>query len=318
MKGTPKVILLLYVLMAYVVAQFCWWAYLIYDLNVEILNLEAVINETGVVSKEDSRSKLWMILGEGSVFLLLLLIGAGYIRKFVLREQRLAKQERNFLLATTHEFNSPIAAIKLNLQTLQRRQVNPEQQQSILSSALSANQRLELLVSNILTASRLDAGRYEVMKEVSVLADVFRTMEHRFDALCKEHKSSLNHDLSDVNLAVPIETRAFELILGNLIENALKYAPATPIVLKAFGNKGKVVVQVIDQGPGIEKEEQRNVFRKFYRSENEETRSQKGTGLGLYLVKQLLELHGAKLQLKDSTPSGCTFEMTFKAIDRGT
>jgi signal transduction histidine kinase len=258
-----------------------------------------------------------MILGEGSVFLLLLLIGAGYIRKFVLREQRLAKQERNFLLATTHEFNSPIAAIKLNLQTLQRRTVNPEQQQSILTSALSANQRLEILVSNILTASRLDAGRYEVMCENTTLVDVLKVLEQRFDPLCQEKKSSLSSQVEDTDLSIPMETRAFELVMGNLIENALKYAPGTPIKIHAFRSKDKVVVEVSDEGPGIDKEEGRNVFRKFYRSENEETRSQKGTGLGLYLVKQLLELHGAKLQLRNNQPSGCLFEMTFKANERG-
>ena len=98
MQKPPKTVILLYVLLGYVVLQFVWWAYLIYDLNVELIDARHAIYDGGssFIRGEDVRRQLTMILGEGTVFLSLLLIGAYYIRKFILREHRLAKQERNF------------------------------------------------------------------------------------------------------------------------------------------------------------------------------------------------------------------------------
>lgn len=313
MKGIPKAIFLLYILLGYVVAQFGWWAYLIYDLNVQIIDLNTQLYPSELRLENEVRNKLFMILGEGSVFMTLLFIGAFYIRKFVLREQRLARQERNFLLATTHEFNSPIAAIKLNLQTLQKRSLSEEQFKGVLGSALGANQRLELLVSNILAASRLDAGRFELHEEEVALQQVFQNLKNRFNLIALESGSELKFSCQ-ADLKVWSDAGVIELIIGNLIENALKYAPSSPVLIDAKLNNGKVMISVSDFGPGIPRDEQEQVFRKFYRVENEETRSQKGTGLGLYLVRQLADLHGAKVQLKANTPKGCVFIITVNGI----
>src|SRR5690606_26179412 len=122
-----------------------WWGYLIYDLNVD-LSAASASDVSGSLNR-----KLWMILGEGSVFIFLLMTGAFYIRKFILREHRLTRQERNFLLATTHEFNSPIAAIKLNLQTLKKRS---EEHTSELQSR-------ENLVCRLLLEKKKRNGRHE-------------------------------------------------------------------------------------------------------------------------------------------------------------
>jgi signal transduction histidine kinase len=314
MKGIPKAIFLLYILLGYVIAQFVWWAYLIYDLNAQIIDLNNQISPGAISIQNEVRNKLFMILGEGSVFLTLLLIGAFYIRKFVLREQKLARQERNFLLATTHEFNSPIAAIKLNLQTLQKRTLSEEQYKSILGSALGANQRLELLVSNILTASRLDAGRFELHQEEVEMTRIFQNLLNRFKLIAAESGSELKFNFQD-DIIVWSDSSALELMTGNLIENALKYAPHSLVLIEAKRVNDMVEISVADNGPGIPKDEWGQVFRKFYRVENEETRSQKGTGLGLYLVQQLADLHGASVELKANAPKGCIFTITVKGIE---
>lgn len=315
MDYTPKVIILLYLLLGYVIAQFAWWGYSIYDLSAELIQAkDALAASTDLGTSAESnelRRKIWMILGEGSVFLALLIIGAFYIRKFILREHRLAKQERNFLLATTHEFNSPIAAIKLNLQTLAKREVTGEQKQSILDGALSSTQRLEGLVSNILMASRLDAGKLELLTEKLEMHALLETMKKRYGSIAASLGGSLILQTGG-DACIYGDRNAVESLLGNLIENAIKYAPGHAVTIGYECVSGRVKVFVADTGKGIAVGERGNIFKKFYRTENEETRSQKGSGLGLYLVKELVELHGGRMEVTDNTPNGAVFTVEFK------
>ncbi len=314
MDGRPKVIVLFYLLLGYVVAQFVWWGYSIYDLNAELIVANDALSalEGGASASANAlRGKIWMIMGEGSVFLTLLLIGAFYIRKFILREQRLAQQERNFLLATTHEFNSPIAAVKLNLQTLAKREVSGEQKQNILDGALSSTQRLEGLVSNLLIASRLDAGKLELLKESVDMHDMMETMKKRYTVLAQTASCSLEWATQE-GLIINVDRHAVESALGNLIENAIKYAPGSKIKVGYETQMDGVQLFVADEGKGIARSERGNIFKKFYRSENEETRSQKGSGLGLYLVKELVRLHHGRITVTNNTPQGSIFTIEFK------
>ena len=314
MKKTPKVVLLLYVLLGYVFAQFSWWAYLIYDLNREIFNAnERLISIGGEAMSEAPsglQNKLWMILGEGSVFLSLLLIGAFYIRKSIIRQQRLALQERNFILATTHEFNSPIASIKLNLQTLSKREMDADQRFQMLDGALSSAHRLELLVSNLLLASRLDGGKLEMFYEELDLKRHLISISKRFDSLAEKSHNRLIIECQE-GLVLIADKSAFDTIISNLIENTLKYAPGTEVVIRAQIQNSSVVVEVLDVGPGIPKLERDHVTKKFYRMGNEETRSQKGSGLGLYLVQQLVLLHNAQMSIQENHPKGTAFSIKF-------
>ncbi len=307
MDKAPRILLLHYVLIAYVTLQFVWWAWLIYDLNVEIIELRALIaGET--VASDDIKRKLWMILGEGSVFFTLLGIGAWYIRKFVLREHRLARQERNFLLATTHEFNSPIAAVKLNLQTLQRKELNPEQRETMVQGALQATTRLQSLVGNVLMASRIDAGKYQLHREPVDLGRLLQRLTGSLQPLIAEAGNTLELDVQ-VSESVNIDPSSFEFVISNLVVNAIKYAPGTIISLSVHEMDGVLHIVVSDHGPGIPEQERERVFTKFYRMGSEDTRAKKGTGLGLYLVKELIDLQGGKIQvMATSERGGATFK----------
>ena len=316
MQRGPKILLLLYLLVGYVIAQFSWWAYSIYDLNVDLLEKERELllaqgTEVGPI-QDTVKGKVLMIFGEGAVFLGLLLVGAYYIRRFILREHRLARQERNFLLATTHEFNSPIASVKLNLQTLAKREVSLENKEKLIDGALSSTQRLELLVTNILMASRLDAGKLELLEENLELHEFFRHMESRYHSLAERADCSVQLEVDD-SVTLHVDRNALETIIGNLIENAIKYAPSSDITIGYKVIQKGIRMFVRDNGPGIPEQEREAVFRKFYRPQNEETRSQKGSGLGLYLVKELIELHKGTVSIEPVTPSGVQINVHFKA-----
>jgi len=303
---SSRTLILLYVLLGYVVIQFAWWGVLLYELNVEMALVTSGPG-SGHMAKAPGRT-LTMILGEGTVFLSLLLIGAFYIRKYLLREQKLARQVRNFLLATTHEFNSPIAAAKLNLQTLKRKEMDAELRAQVVDGALSAVTRLENLVSNVLMASRIDSGKFELHCEPVNLDHLFRGLTRRFEQVAAEtgNKIVLSVEQEGVFEA---DAAALELVAGNLIQNAIKYAPGTGITVRVNSRNGEADISVADEGPGIPDDEKENVFRKFYRMGNEETRSRKGTGLGLYLARELVHMHRGTIQLKNNRPRGTLFKI---------
>jgi two-component system phosphate regulon sensor histidine kinase PhoR len=316
-RKSPKTVLLLYVLLGYVVLQFVWWAYLIYDLNVELIDakLAAVGHDSPQDRGDDVRRQLTMILGEGTVFLSLLLVGAYYIRKFILREHRLAKQERNFLLATTHEFNSPIAAIRLNLQTLAKRTLNEAQKTQIISGAINASHRLESLVSNLLIASRIDAGKFDVVMERFDINLLIHNVIERSKPIHVNSGGDVVLMKESDEYIIEADKRAMELIAENLISNAIKYAPGKDIVVRVLSKSNRLTISFEDSGAGIPVEERKNIFNKFYRIENEETRSQKGTGLGLFLVKELVIAQGGEILFKPNKKQGAIFEINFE-IDK--
>tara|TARA_B110000046_G_C12965192_1_gene386369 strand:- start:394 stop:1161 length:768 start_codon:yes stop_codon:yes gene_type:complete len=247
-----------------------------------------------------------MIIGEGAVFVTLVLVGSFFIRKYVLREHRMAHQERNFLLATTHELNSPIAAAKLNLQTLRRAGLNDEQKSQMIDSGLSNVVRLEKLVLNILTASRIDAGKFQLIKDRVNLEALLKKITRRHSIQLQENNMSVLMTIpSEIELEV--DEGALELVFENLLFNAIKYAKGADFGIIAKDSKRSARIEVFDTGNGVDVFQLKLLFKKFYRVGSEETRSQKGTGLGLYLVKEVIGLHQGSITAMKNDPSGLRF-----------
>ena len=177
-KNTPRSLLVFYVLVSYVVLQFCWWFYLLFDLNNQIYDLRISLSDfinQGVESEMLLRKKLsqkhWMILGEGLVFILLLLLGIIQTRKSFRRETRVIRQQKNFLLSVTHELKSPIASVKLYLQTLEKRDLERSKQIELIQKAIAETNRLDHLVENILVTAQIDNHVLMIQKENHNLSD---------------------------------------------------------------------------------------------------------------------------------------------------
>ena len=142
---------LFYLLSLYVLIQFSWWGYLlIFSSQEEAVNME---------------KRTLMILGEGSVFLLLLLLGFWRIKKSINKEIAFSKNQNNFLLSITHELKTPIASIKLFLQTLQKGKISITKNKDLLEATIHENQRLENLINNILFASAMDSNKMKPHKQ---------------------------------------------------------------------------------------------------------------------------------------------------------
>lgn len=318
-------IALFYLLVAYVLLQFIWWAYLLINLNLEIFHykvelLQFIHSHTENIDAEKAafykslKSRWAMVLGEGVVFMTLLLIGINKTKNAFKKEFALAKQQKNFLLSITHEFKSPLAAVKLNLQTLQKRKLESPQKEEIIRRALLETERIHLLIENALMASRLESHNYEhYFEEINLSTFVRETIDEFVDR--QDHEFILNHEIEN-NISINGDKFALTSLIYNLIENAEKYSEKgkeITIQLKSIGDK-EAQILVKDQGYGIPAKEKVKVFEKFYRIGNEDTRKTKGTGLGLFIVQHVVNLHKGKIVIKDNTPQGTIFEINIPTL----
>lgn len=291
--------LIFYVLSAYVVVQFIWWGYHIIELTNELNEKESLIGK-----------RVTMIMGEGAVFLLLLLVGIWQIRRAIKKELDLSLRQKNFLLSVTHELKTPLAANKLYIQTVNKRDLDVNQRNELLGKAIDENMRLERMIDNILNASRLENDSLNPTFEEFDVVKLLHSVAERFTLI--HHAKKIHVEAKD-ELIIKADRYMMETVLGNLTENALKYAGAeSDITLYAYKQDGKTMLGVKDTGPGIPKGIRLDIFKKFFRAENEETRTQKGTGLGLYIVAQLVRMQNGTIDCIDNLPKGVNFIITLK------
>lgn len=262
-------------------------------------------------SMNDIRSrKISMLVGEGSVFVVLLILGFWQIKRALKREFELARMEKTFLLSVTHELKTPIAAVKLSLETLKSRKLSEEQQAQILTDALRENNRLQFLSENILLATRLDQKQHHLQKETIDFSALILAEVNRFQLTTGRLESNIQSNLQLVG-----EPELLRALVSNLIENALKYSSSEEAVfVDAKHENNQIILSVADHGQGIAEKELPHIFEKFYRIGNEETRRHKGTGLGLYIVKSILKLHEGKIDVRSNQPQGTIFTVQLNAI----
>jgi signal transduction histidine kinase len=263
---------------------------------------------TALQQEQLFNTKVWMIVGEGGVFLVMLVLGFWYIKRTISRELQLARMEKTFLLSVTHELKTPIAAIRLFLETMKARKLTEEQTKSILNDALRETERLQMLSENILLATRFDKGRGELMNEQVHLSDMLVQLSQRVQATNKVH-FQLN---VEEDVLMRGDRELLRAMCSNLIENAVKYSATAAEICISLKSLGKeIIVTIADNGIGIPDEEKLKVFDKFYRSGNEQTRQHKGTGLGLYIASSVVRLHHGNIRVLDNIPNGCVFEVVF-------
>jgi signal transduction histidine kinase len=312
-------ITIFYLLIVYVVLQFSWWAYLLTELNrevythrTEIANLQstgspATTSATASELEAKMSHRNWMVLGEGMVFLSLLIWGSIITYRSFRRDMELARLQKNFLLSITHEFKSPLASIRLYLETISKHELDKGKQQQFIRNALTDTDRLNTLVENALMASLIEHdGHFFAAEEVD-LSSLLESTRQIFERV-PGHPSLVAEIAPDVH--VKGDRQALGTLVNNLLENAVKYAPGgTPVSLVLKQEGGWAELRVSDEGIGIPDKEKEQVFRKFYRAGNELTRSTKGTGLGLFLVKYIVEKHQGSVKVSDRHPKGTVFSV---------
>jgi signal transduction histidine kinase len=256
--------------------------------------------------------KINMYLMEGVVMALILFWGIIWIYRSLLLRLQFNRSQNNFLLSITHELKTPLASIKLYLETLMKRELSKEQSQVIITNSISDVNRLKDLVDNILMATQLDSKKYILNNTNLKVSETITNCIEKY-ALPRNLKSRLICNIQD-EIYLLTDQLALETVLVNLISNAEKYSPADGkifIDLRINSQKDRLLLTVTDEGNGISESDKKNLFGKFFRVGDESVRRTKGTGLGLFIVKNLLNLMKAEITVKDNYPKGTIFELSF-------
>jgi K+-sensing histidine kinase KdpD len=326
---TPKinrrltaVTIVYWALLTYMIAALLWWFIALVKQNdtLTAVQLQQLTGSTGQVHIQTQTSeqllqkqkrKRVQYIAEGLTFLALIVVGAVYVYRATRRQIRASVQQQNFMMAVTHELKTPIAVTQLNLETLQKRKLEPAQQEKMIASTLQEANRLNMLCNNILLASQLDSKAY---KESRIEINFSDLVEGCIDSFKQHYPSRLVIEQIEPSLYLDGETLLLQMLVNNLLENAHKYAPQDTDITVVLAQKVTAIeLLVIDNGKGIPDNEKPKIFEKFYRVGSEATRNTKGTGLGLYLCKKITQNHNANISVTDNKPQGSKFVVTFNS-----
>jgi len=258
----------------------------------------------------------YAILAVGVALLVLVLVGVIVYLALTVKAIALSQRQSNFIDSVTHELKSPLASLKLALQTLTRRPVAAERQAEFHGIMLADVERLDALVDHLLDAAKT-LQRRRRPGEATALEPVLRQV---CAAVVQRHGSAPDTVTLDCTAAPGVRVLAretdLEIVFRNLVDNAVKYAgPAPWVEVTATAEpRGRVTVRVADNGPGIPVASRPEVFRRFVRLGSELERSTPGTGLGLFLVRSLVRQMRGKVSVSGRLPPpGTVFEVELRA-----
>ena len=250
-----------------------------------------------------SRSVTVAMFALGIILLAGVLAGVIAYLTMTVRAFRLNQRQSNFIDSVTHELKSPIASLKLYLQTMARRTVDIDQQQDFHRIMLEDVERLDSLINHLLDAARIDRGIEPAANEL-VRLDVL--LQQCATAACVRYRlPSDTVQIKGPSISIESQIVQLEILFRNLIDNAVKYGGAPPRVLVTTEMvDGGAEVSILDNGGGIPANQRRKVFARFVRLGNELERSRPGTGLGLYLVRNVVRSLGGNVRILDRSEQG--------------
>jgi two-component system phosphate regulon sensor histidine kinase PhoR len=271
----------------------------------------ASVNETvaAILAKETS-SRINRHVWEGGFFVLVLLCGLTVLTRTIRHDAELRVRQQNFLAAVSHEFKSPLASMRLSAETLLMR-VSDDDSQRLGHRILDDGERLLRMVDNLLDTTRLEEGRVQLAPEIIRLHPLAESCLEELTVRAEHNNIELQFDVPQ-NLAIYADRAMLETVLRNLLDNAVKACIAGKgrrIELHAGLAGDRVEFSVSDDGLGFPPEDAAMIFEKFYRLGDELRRSTPGTGLGLYIVRQLVKLCDASISAESGGPD-CGAKLT--------
>jgi signal transduction histidine kinase len=252
----------------------------------------------------------WVLLLVGAVCFLLIVVGVVVYLTLSIKAINLSQRQSNFIDSVTHELKSPIASLKLYLQTLTRHQPTTEERQEFYQAMLEDVERLDQLINHVLDAARLDRAALDTSKQTVALDDL---LERCAVEVCNRHRvPPATIQLQLKPYSVLAWRSDLELVFRNLLDNAVKYAGSPPEVMVTMdeSESGRVRVRVSDNGRGIPHKFRDKVFGRFVRLGTELEREQPGLGLGLYIVRTLVARLRGRVRVRSREDRhGTTFEV---------
>ena len=294
---SPKSALIVFiVLVVYVLAMAVWWIIFMAELTAEKFKMAAQLGATpeyvdALHRQEISRQ---IMLGmEGVVFLLVILLGVWLFYRSLQQAGRLRARQENFVMAVTHELKTPLASMGVYLDTLQSDKISVERKLTVVPRIKQDLRRLERLVEDILEAGRFESGEFRLNRQLIDLATLLHTVA---DSTADRKEGAGIKVTRRIEPDVPVMADAPVIgrAISAIIDNATKYSGGSPadITITLRRRKHRAEITIADKGLGIDKQELGPIFDRFYRVGHEMTRSSSGTGLGLYLCREMIRSHG--------------------------
>ncbi len=263
---------------------------------------------TGVIAKLS-----WTLLSVGTLILAIVLAGVITYLTLSIKAINLSRRQSNFIDSVTHELKSPIASLKLYLQTMHKREVSDEERSTFHRYMMDDVKRLDNLISHLLDAGAVTKGEENLGVEEIRLHDLIQRCA---DSVCDRYRvdrSAVALDLTACSIEGNREDAL--MIFRNLLDNAVKYAGSPPKVTATLRvERDRAVAEISDNGAGIPRDMRRKVFGRFVRLGEELQRKKPGTGLGLFIVRTLVKRMGGKVRVLDrDRKMGTVFEVRLPA-----
>ena len=248
---------------------------------------------------------------------IILACGLFFTLQTVNNELHLSKMKSYFMSTVSHEFKSPLTSIRQIAEMLVHGRVpTPERQLKYYTTILQQSERLSHLIDNILDFSKMEEGQKIFHFEKADITPVIKDIVESFQEVMANAGFHISLTISDNLPDIVYDSEAIEQVMHNLLDNACKYSGDSKNIEVSLLSKGnKIVISVRDYGTGIRKEDQDKIFSRFYRAGEELTQSVKGSGIGLTIVKQLVEAHHGEITVESSPGKGSTFTVRLPTED---
>jgi PAS domain S-box-containing protein len=241
-------------------------------------------------------------------------VGCVVVFRDITKEYEIDKMKTEFVSVASHQLKAPVAGVKWLIESLAEKSAGnlTKEQEKILEDITEYNERMNTLVSDLLNVSRIESGRkFSIVKRKTDVVPMIKHVieEEQKGPVAKIQKIKLVlSDKLPKKLELDIDDEKIKQVFHNLVNNAIKYSKEDGEVKFDFEKKDKsVVFSVVDSGLGIPKDQQYRVFEKFFRAENVQSLEREGTGLGLYIVKAIVEAHDGKIWFESEENKGTTF-----------
>ncbi|UCD63309.1 MAG: HAMP domain-containing histidine kinase [Candidatus Zixiibacteriota bacterium] len=305
---TPKRALILFIAITVVlIGQATWWIIFmarLVDEKVQMaIDLGADPAFVDTVHHQEIHRQI-MVGSEGVFMLILVGLGAWLIYRALVRAEELKFHQQNFLMAVTHELKTPLASIKVYLDSLQSSKISAEKKAAIIPHLRQDADRLEKLVENVLEASRFERSGYRVSRENF---DFSRMVDGLLEDMkrCPSKKPvTVKKTKFKEDILVYGDPAALRRTVEAILDNALRYndKDAVEIEVELTSETPSVCLRICDNGAGLTRSDIHRIFERFYRGGENISHSQPGSGLGLYLCREIIRAHGGRIRAESDGP----------------
>jgi len=304
-----------YHILIFIVSQLTWFLLLGLWIYWYISNYLFLDKMEGTIPQETVPDNLNIIaLVSGLILLVVLSVGMSLIFVYLNKQLNITHLYDSFISNVTHELKSPLSSIQMYVETMRQREVHPQQQKEFLQLMQQDTERLGNLINSILYLSSLENQKlvktvqsdYNVFDADSLLKNIFSELKTEFKI--EQEMISIEGEL---NCECVVDRTWLKIVISNLIDNAIKYSIRNPFIkILLYKDETYFYIRVTDKGVGIHPRDQKRIFNKFQRLANPESPNVKGTGLGLYWVKEIVKHHGGKIFLESNdTNQGSSFKI---------